>query len=396
MLCVLNWNGVAQESESFATSSDAAEAGSLSALLAAAPACAPALDGLVSWWRAENSPLDSWGNNHGGATVKYETGEVGQGFTAASSMVVTNAPSLQLTNALTIEAWVKPPTNSGAANRSLVSKFEFAQFSNNRAGAYYLGLGSGNFLNGPVFMLTPTGYESNAVRLAPLTNLPFGQWSHLAATYDGAKMKLYLNGVLLAQSNYTAGIWPGTNNLGIGCTYIPGVGRTIYPANASLDEISIYRRALSDSEIAAIYNSGSAGKCPPSCFEIPAGAISWWPADGTGFDVVGTNRMVEGNSYATGRVGQVFAFPRAGSTALNSQTLNFGVNSNLSIEMWIQAAPTNSLFTNVPLLEKRTVSNAFSNSLTGVGYSLSLYQGRLAFWFSPNLATSNAAPFSSS
>ena len=90
--------------------------------------CMPLPDGIVSWWRAEDNALDSSGTNHGSATAKYEAGKVGLGFTAASSTGVTNSASLQLTNALTVEAWVKPPTNSGAANRSILSKFTFAQF----------------------------------------------------------------------------------------------------------------------------------------------------------------------------------------------------------------------------------------------------------------------------
>src|SRR5208337_1744065 len=37
-----------------------------------------------------------------------------------------------------------------------------------------------------------------------------------------------------------------------------------YFFNGLIDEASIYNRALSSNEIAAIYNAGSEGKCPPS------------------------------------------------------------------------------------------------------------------------------------
>ena len=53
-------------------------------------------------------------------------------------------------------------------------------------------------------------------------------------------------------------------------------GSTVLPFTGKLDEVSIYNRALSASEIAAIYNAGAAGKCLP--------AFDWLniPSDGSG------------------------------------------------------------------------------------------------------------------
>ena len=360
-------------------------------------------DGLVSWWRAEGNTLDSWGTNHGSPTAKFEPGKVGQCFTAPSQTRIANAPSLQLTNALTIEAWVnpQPPSPAGVFRRSVVSKFDFAQFSQRGAGSYFLGLGHGNYPNGPVFMLTPSGFETNAIRLAPFTNLPSGQWSHLAATYDGATMRLYLNGILLAQSNYTGGIWPGTNDLGIGATPLTGLGRTYYPFNGRIDEVSIFRRALSGAEIADIHQADSTGKFFSACVDSPAGVVSWWPGDGNQMDATGRNPLIQPAqyfAYVTGKVDRAFDFlpSRIVASARSSDSLNFGSNANLSIEMWLRAGPTTPLPGNVPLLEKRTIGNLAGSDYAGQGYSLSLRDGRLAFWLSPNLAASNAAPFVSS
>ncbi len=36
--------------------------------------------------------------------------------------------------------------------------------------------------------------------------IPMGSWSYAAGTYDGATIKLYVNGVLVASTNYTAPI----------------------------------------------------------------------------------------------------------------------------------------------------------------------------------------------
>ena len=90
-------------------------------------------------------------------------------------------------------------------------------------------------------------------------DLALNTWTHLAGTFEGGTYRFYINGQLIATNSGQA-LGP-TNNapLEIGgsgsCEHFGGL----------LDEVSIYNRALSASEIAAIYNAGSAGKCvsPP-------------------------------------------------------------------------------------------------------------------------------------
>jgi hypothetical protein len=115
----------------------------------------------------------------------------------------------------------------------------------------------------------------------------------------------------------------------------------------------------------------------PSCTATPDGLISWWPGDGLPADAMGANNISEflSSNYATGKVARAFGFNGISTRAvvLNSPSLNFGSNANFSIEMWIKAGASNTVYANVPLLEKRTGGS------TWAGYSLSLNQGRLAF-----------------
>src|SRR4029077_17273374 len=69
-------------------------------------------------------------------------------------------------------------------------------------------------------------------------------WAHLAATYDGATMRLYVNGVQVARRAQTGPIATSTNPLQIGGDSLYGqyfAGR--------IDEVRIYNRALSVAEI---------------------------------------------------------------------------------------------------------------------------------------------------
>ncbi len=76
------------------------------------PLCVPAPNNLVSWWRGEGNASDAVDGNHGTLLngVTFAVGEVGQAlsFDGINSYVeVPDSPSLRLTNALTIEFWVK-------------------------------------------------------------------------------------------------------------------------------------------------------------------------------------------------------------------------------------------------------------------------------------------------
>ena len=69
-------------------------------------------------------------------------------------------------------------------------------------------------------------------------------WSHLAATYDGASQKLFLNGVLVASRIQANLIGVSTGPLRIG-------GDSVWGEyfNGLIDEVRVYSRALSAGEI---------------------------------------------------------------------------------------------------------------------------------------------------
>ncbi|MEW6359003.1 MAG: LamG-like jellyroll fold domain-containing protein [Planctomycetota bacterium] len=84
---------------------------------------------------------------------------------------------------------------------------------------------------------------NNAFGLSVSDSIPDGVWLHIAATWDGKEMRLYLNGLLLEAAeydgDYTAG---GPFRIGFADA---GVGSL----KMDVDEVAVYRRALSDGEI---------------------------------------------------------------------------------------------------------------------------------------------------
>ena len=82
-----------------------------------------------------------------------------------------------------------------------------------------------------------------------------------------------------------------------GIDYLPGL----------VDEVEYFNRALSASEIQAIYNAGSAGKCR-TCTPPPPNMVSWWPGDGNANDIQDGNNgtLQNGATFAAGMVDQAF------------------------------------------------------------------------------------------
>ncbi|MEV4896727.1 Ig-like domain-containing protein, partial [Nonomuraea sp. NPDC055795] len=135
------------------------------------------------------SVADSSGqNNHGtGGSTAWANGKYGKAlsFNGTSSMVtIAHAASLRLTTGMTLSAWVNPTTVTGTAWSSVVTKELNAD-----GASYALYAGNGSAV--------PSGWVQTAPE-TPLTanatsSLPVSTWSHLALTYDGADLRLFVN-----------------------------------------------------------------------------------------------------------------------------------------------------------------------------------------------------------
>ncbi len=229
--------------------------------------CVTPPSGIVAWWRSENNAADAVGGNagviYGNTTVS--NGIVGHAFhfdgeISKAQVRVADAPDLHFTTAMTVEAWVKP---EGGA--TVVSKWDaygghecsFRLSLANLSHAYFeiRSDGKGGGTSG---VYPPYAMSASAI--------PAGVWTHLAGTYDGSALRVFVNGVLDGQSPFSLPIYPGSDDLCIGGMAggtSPGYGFDFYMG--MVDELALYNRALSASEILAIYHAGANGKCttPP-------------------------------------------------------------------------------------------------------------------------------------
>jgi hypothetical protein len=103
---------------------------------------------------------------------------------------------------------------------------------------------------------------------AVVFNYTPNRWNFIAFTYDGSRMKGYLNGSLMATTPSTKSLKPTGTPLTIGKK---SVGTGYF--NGLIGEVRIYSRALSDKEIYTLYVYGleSLRKAPP----LRGGGLEW-------------------------------------------------------------------------------------------------------------------------
>ena len=181
-------------------------------------------------------------------SVTYTTGESGNAFqinAAGSGIVISNGPNLQnlQLQSFTVEAWVRRSSLSSVSSPSGAAGIIFGY------GHYGYAFALGN--DGSP-LLTEVDSE-DVTGGTPVTDL---NYHHVAVTKSGSTVIFYTDGV--ASSSFSV---PYTFQFGTAAA----IGaRSDTMANTFLgdvDEVSVYNRALAQTEIQAIYQAGSAGKC---------------------------------------------------------------------------------------------------------------------------------------
>lgn len=225
--------------------------------------CAAVPGNLISWWRAEGDASDVTGTNpgtlQGGATASV-AGKVGQAFSFDGSngyVSIGNPASLKLTSAITIEGWINPSAGPGQGQLAAILT-KWAQDFNPDSNSDSYGLWIVN-RNGTYKLFSALHQSGTTEPNIEAGSIPLNSWSHVAMTFDAGtgEYDLYLNGAQVLTVNSPGNILATEHGVSIGReeSYL---GRYF---TGLIDELSIYNRALSSSEIQNIYNVGAAGKC---------------------------------------------------------------------------------------------------------------------------------------
>src|SRR5439155_25447523 len=180
---------------------------------------------------------DATGNGHTGSIAGAAWTTSGRFGNALSFngindwVTVADHAAFDLTIGMTVEAWVYPTALSGW--RTVIIK----EGTTDLAYSLYAHDNDPH----PASWIVTSGTGVEAVASSPLT---LNAWTHLAATYDGATLRLFVNATQVGTIAHSGNLVPSDGPLRIG-----GNGLWGEFFQGRIDEVRIYNRALSPTEI---------------------------------------------------------------------------------------------------------------------------------------------------
>jgi len=225
-------------------------------------------NGLVAYYPLNNNANEASGNCSSGANNgALPSNDVcnhpnsAMSFNGTTNYIeAAHCSALQVSNGLSVCAWVKPKAfnyNSGCKASFIVSKgrdFQAGHFDlyfQDTSGCFSSPSGVMNF----IFAVYATDSQSYGVGVTDYGNYALDNWYFLTGTFNGNSLKLYIDGVLKNTVPCpTFNIPINNKNLYIGKMADPSAGIDLYHTNGDTDEIRIYNRALTPSEIQILYN----------------------------------------------------------------------------------------------------------------------------------------------
>ena len=215
------------------------------------PAHADVTDGLVGWWKLDEgsgvSAVDSGGSNTGGLSggPTWVAGKRGEAvsFDGVDDLIGWGSYTTESTT-YTVAVWYK--SDSNGATQIIFSRGD-----------------SDLCFYNPAFRtsadgLTLTVAESGCAGAGIIGNysIAIGVWNHIVLTRSTNTAILYLNGQLQTTDNAQPVVGTGAGRIRAGAQFSTATGNGFF-AKGTIDDVRIYNRALTQTEIKAIYMSGS-------------------------------------------------------------------------------------------------------------------------------------------
>ena len=211
--------------------------------------------GLVGWWKFDGDATDSSGNGNDGTvngatltTDRHGQANSAYSFDGVDDIIVIPGTADFDTQNPTISAWVFSINNPQQG-------FIFEKTSNGSVNSQYnlFFYGANGITWRTAANLTPTdtSYVPNITG-----------WFFLTATYDGSLKKIFVNGSEKKTEAWNGQILTGASGVSSIGGYTDNLPqKSSYFFNGSIDDIRIYNRALSESDVLALHTLES---FPPS------------------------------------------------------------------------------------------------------------------------------------
>ncbi len=280
-------------------------------------------EGLAGYWKMDetaantcsggvNDSCDSSGNakdaawNNGAANI---TGKFSNAVTFDGTDDNVSA-SVTIPSTFTMSTWVK---------FDVVSTIKGIFTTSSSCGGLVLNS------NNTVSLVPNDGGNANGVN--SVSTVSTNTWYHITSTYDGSAARMYVNGVLEATNSNTFERPTGSSVefghcLGAPSRYLDGI----------LDDVRLYNRALSPSEVAALA-------------DWAPGPVGHWTLDertGITANDISSNAnngtLTGGPSWAAGKLGQGLQFDGVNDYVSVANESNFDFTSDFTLSVWVKTS----------------------------------------------------------
>jgi RHS repeat-associated protein len=212
----------------------------------------PAVTNLIGHWNFNEGTgiiaSDQSNNNLTGTLVStapsiWVTGKSGGGlnFDGNDDYVSINHNTALLPQAITISTWINPRSST-----------DYSGIVTKRDADGNLAYGLMLLSNNRVRWVIKDSSGNEQIVDSDVNTINLNQWNHLVATWDGLIMKLYINGNQITTTHPCTSMSGSTALLIIGRHFITS---NSFPFNGLIDEVRLYKTALTISEITDLYSN---------------------------------------------------------------------------------------------------------------------------------------------
>lgn len=292
-------------------------------------------DGPSLWWKFDENTgaaaADSSGAANAGTLTNgpaWDTGPdgVALSFDGSNDYVSAANAAVKTTSSFTVAAWAKLTATGG--NRVVMAQ------AGTTSSPFYLQYATSSNKWRFVTTSADTSNPSSTFAYSASTTA-LNEWTHLVAVYDATagQIRLYVNGELDAETAFT-GAWDGANALQVGRMRWNGgyTDRFI----GGIDDVRAWRRALTATEIAAVYDTPT---------------VEWALDEGTGTTVADSSGhantgMLTGTWASAGHSGSAGQF-NGTSDYVTASTSAVRTDRSFSVSAWAYLTSTGAHYTAV-------------------------------------------------
>ncbi len=312
-------------------------------LVAQVPSYVPT-NGLVGYWSFNGNANDVSGNgnngtNNGATLTTDRNGNTNSAysFNGTSSFInVPNSSSLQFNGGITFSVWL----NASNIPVGAVNSTSYLMSKGADGGTPYSWISYLDTAEIALRMWNNNNLNNGAVVTNSQFSITTNQWYNATFTFDGTNAKAYINGQLKSTVPATYTTFSNIYDLKFGRRHTSGLP---YFFNGKLDDIGVWNRALTQTEITSLYTGVPqySDTCNNVSGSLTQGLVGYWPFCGNSNDDSGNgnNGTVNGATLTTDRFGNsnsAYSFNGASNfiEVFDNNTLD--ISNNYTLAAWFK------------------------------------------------------------